>query len=736
MNRLLLFVIFLQLPGLVSWAQQIQGHVTDQKGQPLPGANVFLRGTYDGANTDSTGAFRFATSRKDTATLLVSFIGYEPFAQKITLGKTAPLAIRLTETASELNTVVISAGVFEASDEKRMTMLKPMDIVTTAGGGADITSVMNLLPGAQRVGEQPGLFVRGGAGTEAKVVIDGMIVQNPFFSSLPDVQTRGRFQPFMFKGTAFSTGGYSAQYGQALSSVLLLNTVDKGQDNGLSIGINLVSANLSYDHTTERSSISATGYYGNLKPLFALVPQNVSWSHVPEYGGSSLTYRLKTGKTGLLKMYGMYSDNWLGLATRNPLAADGDSPFVNLRQHNRNAFSTSSFANSWDEGKWLLNAGLSYSYDTDATTYDTQDFGRGSQRMQARTVLTRLLPRNNSLLFGVEAHRLTLSNTFNGTTYTLHDVYGAVFAETQTYLGRKLAMQSGVRGEYSALLGRFNVAPRLSVAYKTGPYSQVSAAYGQFYQTPDYQYLYRNPNLNFERADHLILNYQVIKNKRTFRIEAFHKNYAQLVREFVRNPDGTPADFDANPYRFPIGQTNNTGTGYAQGFDVFWRDQTTVKGLDYWITYSYVDTRRLFQNFIATATPTFISNHNVSVITKRYFEKISTNIGLTYTFTSGRPYYNPNRAQPGLADSQFLADRTPAVNNISFSASHITRIKKNLVILYATADNLLNTRNVFAYRYTPDGKERYAVGPTSYRSFFVGGIVMLSKKAKANVNEL
>ena len=730
MNRLLFLLLLLPL---TSFAQQttLTGRVTDQRGQSLAGANVFLRGTYDGANTDSTGLFRFATSRKDTATLVVSFIGYEPVAQRITVGKTAPLQIRLTELANELNTVVISAGVFEASDEKRMTMLKPMDIVTTAGGGADITSVMNLLPGAQRVGEQPGLFVRGGAATEAKVIIDGMIVQNPFFSSLPDVQTRGRFQPFMFKGTAFSTGGYSAQYGQALSSVLLLNTIDKGQDNGLSIGLNLVSANVSYDHATEQSSISATGYYGNLAPLFALVPQNVSWSHVPEYAGSSLTYRLKKGKTGLLKVYGMYSDSWLGFQTRNPIATDGSNAFTNLRQHNRNVFSTSSYTDSWNEGKWLLHAGLSYSYDTDATTYDRQDFGRSNQRIQTRAVVTRLLPANNSVLFGAEAHRLTLSNAVNETDYTLHDTYGAIFAETQTYLGRKLAIQSGVRGEYSSVLERFNAAARLSVAYKTGAYSQVSAAYGQFYQTPDYQYLYRNSSLDFERADHLILNYQVIKNKRTFRVEAFHKNYAQLVRELVRNPDGTLARFDANPYRFPTGQTNNTGNGYAQGFDVFWRDQTTVKGLDYWLTYSFVDTKRLFQNFIASATPTFISNHNVSVITKRYVEKISTNFGLTYAFTSGRPYYNPNRI-----DGDFLTDRTPAVNLVSFSASHITRIKKNLVILYATADNLLNTRNVFAYRYSPDGTERYAVGPTSYRSFFVGGIIMLSKKAKVNVNEL
>lgn len=727
----LLFTCLLTLTMLTATAQTtLTGRVTDQKGHALPGANVFLRGTYDGANTDSTGHFRFTSARKDTATLMVSYIGYEPVGQKITFPQAAPLLIRLTEAANELNTVVITAGSFEASDEKRMTMLKPMDIVTTAGAGADITAVMNLLPGTQRVGEQEGLFVRGGSNAEAKVVIDGMIVQNPFFSSLPDVQSRGRFQPFMFKGTSFSTGGYSAQYGQALSSVLLLNTTDKSQNEGLGLSLNLASAAISYDHASEKASVSATGYYGNLKPLFALVRQNIDWTHVPEFAGSSLTYRLRPTKTGMLKFYGMYSDSRMGMNFIDPANETGKTA---LQQQNRNFFTTSTYTDSWADGKWLLNSGLSYSYDTDATTYTGIDFGRSSERVQGRLVLTRLLPNNNTLLFGTEAHGVTLKNTVQGVNYILHDNYGAVFAESQTYLGRNLAIQVGIRGEYSSAINRFNLAPRLSMAYKTGPYSQVSLAYGQFYQTPDYRYLYLNTNLNFERADHLILNYQLIKNKRTFRVEAFHKNYAQLVREFTGQP-GSPDRFDANPYRFPWGRTDNTGSGYAQGFDVFWRDQKSVKGLDYWITYSYVDTKRLFQQYIVAATPTFISNHNISLITKRYFEKISTNLAFTYTISSGRPYYNPNR--DGEGDNGFLADRTPTVNNLSFSASHITRIKKNLVVLYASVDNILNTQNVFTYRYTADGKIRYAVGPQSYRSFFLGGMIMLSRKAKVNVNEL
>lgn len=716
------FLVGLLLSSAATAQIKLTGRVLDQKGHALPGANVFLRGTYDGGNTDSTGTFRFTTLRSDTATLLVSYIGYESFSQKLTLNKSTPLTIRLQEAANELNTVVITAGSFEASDEKRMTMLKPMDIVTTAGANADITAAMNLLPGTQRVGEQTGLFVRGGSGEEAKVVIDGMIVQNPYFSSMPDVQSRGRFQPFMFKGTSFSTGGYSAQYGQALSSVLLLNTTDKTQNEGLGLSVNLANTGLSYDHTdrTDKSSISATAYYGNLKPLFTLVRQNIDWTHVPEFAGTSLTYRLRPSKTGMLKFYGMYSASQLGMNFIDPSSDAGKTAF---NQQNTNFFTTSTYTDNWADGRWLLYSGLSYSYDTDATTFDAYDFGRSSERLQGRAVLTRLLPRNNSFLFGTEASRVTLRNTVMGTRYALHDNYAALFVESQTYLGRNLAIQLGLRGEYSSVIDRFNLAPRLSMAYKTGLYSQVSLAYGQFYQTPDYRYLYLNRTLTYERADHLILNYQIIRNKRTFRIETFYKNYAELVREFTGQP------YDANPYRFPIGRTDNSGNGYAQGFDIFWRDQKTINGLDYWVTYSYVDSKRLFQQFSVTATPTFISNHNISLIGKRYFEKISTNIGLTYTISSGRPYYNPN-------SETFLADRTPMVNNLSFSASHITRIHKNLVVLYASADNILNTHNVYTYRYTPDGKTRYAVGPQSYRSFFVGGMIMLSRKAKVNVKDL
>lgn len=747
MKQLSFLFALILITAPVSAQTLLRGRVLDERGRPLPGANVFVKGTYDGANADSTGAFRFQTARRDTATLLVTYVGYENYSRKLTLtGPAMELTVTLTESANELNTVVITAGAFEASDSKRMTMLKAMDIVNIAGAAADITGAINFMPGAQRVGEQAGLFVRGGSNLEAKVIIDGLIVQNPFFSSLPDVQQRGRFDPFQFKGTSFSTGGYSAQYGQALSSVLLLNTTDKGSRDGVSLSLNLASAAVTYDNATEKSSVSATAYYGDLRPLFALVKQNVEWQKAPTYAGGSLTYRYQPTKNGMIKVYGMFSDSRLAMVFRDPAqaSATNETGRTLLDQTNRNLFINSTYTDSWAEGKWNLNTGFSYSYDTDDMMMGPFDFSRLNQRAQVRAVLTRALPGNSQLLFGTEFHAIKLGNTVFGKRFELSDQYAATFAELQLYASRKLAIQLGVRGEYTSIIDRFNVAPRLSMAYKTGMYSQVSFAAGQFYQTPDYNYLFRNPLLNYERADHLILNYQIIKNKRTFRVETFYKNYAQLVRELPNPGDMSSFDWNAspgNPYRFPVGQTNNMGKGYAQGFDVFWRDEKTIKGFDYWVTYSYVDTKRLFRNYLVQATPTFVSNHNFSLITRKYVEKIRTNLSLTYAYTSGRPYYNPNRA-----DRDFLTDRTPQVHNVSFSANYITRFKGNFMVLYAAVDNVLNTRNVFTYRYTADRnggdaairprKTRYAVGPTTYRSFFVGGIIMLGKKAKVDLDKL
>ncbi|MDJ1470092.1 TonB-dependent receptor [Xanthocytophaga flava] len=698
------------------WAQtSISGKVTDAKKEALAGASVYLKGTYDGATTDGEGNFKLITDEKDTATLVVSFIGYENSEQKLQLGKSITLTIVLAESKNAtLNEVVITAGVFEASDEKRTTILKPLDIVTTAGAGADIFRALQSLPGTSQVGEQEGLFVRGGSGTETKAVIDGLIVQNPFFSSVPNVAQRGRFSPFQFKGTAFSTGGYSAQYGQALSSVLVLNSNDLPEKSQINGGINFASVYGGYTQRWEKTSLDFNGSYFNVGPiLFNLNSQNIEWHKAPQGYSFASNFRKQTSATGMLKVYANLAGNTLGLTASDETTDSGKSTF-GLK--NQNFYSNVSYTEAFDKGK--LYIGFSQSFNKDDLRLDTADASRGDSRTQGRIMFTRDFTNDVAVSVGTELHTYEYKNQFDEYKTSFRDVYWANFLETDVHITHKLVGRAGIRNEYSQVIHRWNVAPRLSLAYKTSDYSQISLAYGQFYQNPNQLYLYINKKLDFEKAEHFILNYQRIRNDRTFRVEAYYKSYSQLVREFMDEP------FDANAYRFPYGRTDNSGGGYAQGFDVFFRDRKTFKNSEYWISYSYLDTKRLFANYLAKVMPSFASTHNFSVLYKRYFSKINLQANASYTYSSGRPYYNPN-------EQEFMSAHTPAYHNLSMSFNYLTSIGGNFTVIYAEVSNVLGTQNVFGYRYSADGKNRIPTSPPTYRSVFLGVNITIDKLKKS-----
>src|SRR5829696_5939463 len=186
---------------------EIAGRIKDNKGNPIVAASITIKDSYDGATSDSTGKFRFTTTEKGQKILIVTAIGYKGFEQEINLdAPVETLVFSMKEEFDEMKAVVITAGSFEASDKKRATVLNSLDIVTTASANADITGAIKTLPGAQQVGETEGLFVRGGTAAETKIFIDGTLINKFFFSSAPNIAGYGRFNPFLFKGTVFSTG--------------------------------------------------------------------------------------------------------------------------------------------------------------------------------------------------------------------------------------------------------------------------------------------------------------------------------------------------------------------------------------------------------------------------------------------------------------------------------------------------------------------------------------------------
>ena len=157
--------------------------------------------------------------------------------------KNITLNIVLKELITRADEVVITEGSFGASDDEKVIVLDPIDIVTVASSRGEISGALEALPGTQPQADKEGIYVRGGDASEAKQIVDGMLIQNPYFSDVPDIPQRGRFEPFDFQGTAFSQGGYSAQYGQALSAIVDLKTWTRfGDFNANTFGITPLSA--------------------------------------------------------------------------------------------------------------------------------------------------------------------------------------------------------------------------------------------------------------------------------------------------------------------------------------------------------------------------------------------------------------------------------------------------------------------------------------------------------------
>ncbi|HTQ27436.1 MAG TPA: TonB-dependent receptor [Puia sp.] len=735
MKKIFLVITLSALHVLAYSQTVISGKIRDGKGHPIPGASIAIKNSYDGATSDSSGIYRFQTTEKGPQVLLVTSVGYKQLEQPVNLQGTAlQLDIALKEELSELKAVTITAGSFAAGDSKRGAVLSSLDVATTAGSNADISTALKTLPGTAQVGEQEGLFVRGGANYETKQYIDGTLVNNPYYTSVPNIAQRGRFSPFLFKGTVFSTGGYSALYGQALSSVVLLESLDLPEKSEIDATISplVVGAGTQQLSKDKKSSWGATYNYTNVGLYFDVVKQTPDYFTIPQYQNADANFRIRTKRGGMIKYYTTFSYNTLGL--RNP---DIDSLYLK----DAFALSTHNWYNnlSWKEylnNGWKMNLGLSYSTNVDNVAQQVQDpynqpksfndsafwmqfknFSLVSRQdlYQAKAVMEKKLGGISSFRFGGEYWYAYNRQPFNqngvhvDTVFKFTDHYSALFAETDIFLTNELAAKIGARYEYSAVLARSDIAPRVSLAYKTGKNAQLSFAYGIFYQKPENNQLFYTTQLGFTKATHYIINFQKMTREQTLRIEGYYKQYQDLVKTV--------------PVNYFYSSFNNSGNGYATGLDFFWRDKKTFKNFDYWISYSYLDTKRDYLNYTSLLMPNYAATHTASIVVKRFFTDLKAGVNLTYSFASGRPYYNfmlQNNSKYVLADQ----GNTKDYSSLNFSAEYVPSVgktnAKTFVVLFASVTNVLGYNPVFGYNYSYSGLYKQPVTLPATRFYFIG----------------
>ncbi|WP_299607806.1 TonB-dependent receptor [uncultured Aquimarina sp.] len=699
--RYLLFTISLLASLFLTAQTTISGTVTDPSGIPIPGANIYLKGTYDGASSTDTGSFSFTTSETEDQILVVSFLSFETFILNATVNEMKNLKITLKEDVNSLGSVILNAGTFSAGDNSKASVLTPLDIVTTAGAAGDYIGAFQTLPGTSTVAEDGRLFVRGGDANEANVYIDGLRVFQPFSATANNIPTRGRFSPFLFKGTNFSTGGYSAEYGDALSSVLLLNTIDQPEQEKTDLSFISVGLGVGNTQKWEKNSLSINAFYLNLKPYQEVISQRVDWIKPFESLSGEAVYRHQFNN-GLFKLYG-----GLNYADFELIQEDINIPEgINFGLTNRNLYLNASYKGELGND-WTLATGVSFANDHNDIKIEDTNVDSDDNSAHLKVKLRKRFNNRFKLNFGIEQFLGDFKEDVSATTFgnfqsSFNNNSTAAFGEANIFFNKKLAMQVGIRGTHNSLLDITRISPRASLAYKIAEKSQVSLAYGDFYQAPQQDVLKYNSSLDPEKSSHYILNYLYQNNGRTLRAEAYYKGYDRLVK------------FDTELPEFGSTFTNN-GDGYAAGLDLYWRDNKSFKNFEYWASYSYLDTKRNYRNYPERATPNFAAKHNLSLVGKYWVQDWKSLISTTYNFASGRPYTDPNTPD-------FLGTKTRTFNSLNMSWAYLISQQK---ILFVSVSNVLGFDNVFNYQYanTPNVNgnfARRAIRPTADRFFIVG----------------
>ncbi len=380
-----------------------------------------------------------------------------------------------------------------------------------------------------------------------------------------------------------------------------------------------------------------------------------------------------------------------------------------------------------------MNLGAGYSTNTDDISQQLEDKNNQAQfpnqfwatyknfKVKSIQQLSQIKALFEKRLFGISTLRFgseywygVNSSDYNTNTYgitksKLIENFQSVFAETDIYVTNDLAAKLGGRFEHSSIIAKSNFAPRISLAYKVGAGAQLSAAYGVFFQKPENTQLVYTTNLDYTRATHYILTYQKSTNDRIFRTEIFYKKYYDLIKTV--------------PVNYYYGSYNNDGNGYAKGIEFFWRDKKSIKNFDYWISYSYLDTKRDYLNYPDEIRPDFAAKHTIALVTKRFFMDIKTGFNFTYSYATGRPYYNfvlNGSNKYAIADQ----GKTKDYHSLGFSMNYVPSIGKTnprlFWVLVASVTNVLGYDPVYGYHYSFNGLNKEPIGPPAKRFYFIG----------------
>ncbi len=745
----LLFLLALHLSPFTLFGQgTIRGTLFDDaNGEAVPFANVVLDGTKYGCATDLSGFFLINKIPHGTYTLRVRFVGYEDYTQEVTVSGTRPitLTIRLKPASQMLQEVVISDNKIE---EKRMQTQVSVEKVTAAqiqqmpsiGGQADIAQYMQVLPGVSSTGDQGGqLYIRGGSMIQNLCLLDGMIVYNPFHS----IGLYSIFETDIILNADIYTGGFGAEYGGRLSSVMDITTRDgnKRRHSG-KVGLNTFGASLILEGPLKRETatskstitylLSAKNSYlsHTSKKLYPYVEGGLPFDFLDIYGKLSIN----SGTGSKINLFGFrFDDQVLGYQ------ALADYHWQNYGAGSNFTLVTGASA--------ILDGSVAYSnyritLDDGSSDNKFSEIGGFNMNLQITNFIGANKLRYGLSMEGYHTNYHFINQYGYTTTQEKPSTNLSAFVTYKLNTGR-LLLDPGVRIVYYATLNHLSPEPRIAAKYNISDNLRVKFAGGFYSQifldarsdndivnlftgfltgssdlSITKMFLGNEVSTYTQKAKHAVLGVEYNLGEHvTLNAEGYFKYFDQLINA-NRNKMFDPNDdaYRSGPYAKPDYLLTDfiVERGYATGFDV--SAQVDLERLYLWATYSLGYVQR--QDEVQVYNPHYDRRHTVNILgTYALGDQRQWELSARWSLGSGFPFtqtqgvfqslvfpsgivsdYTQENGHYGIHYSDLYGGRLPTYHRLDLGVKWKISIgKRGLLELSLSATNIYNRKNIFYY---------------------------------------
>ena len=719
----------LALPA-AAWAAMVSGRVLDPSGQPVAFATVAAPALKRGVATDAEGRFRIELP-DGSAVLEFVQLGYE--RRRLTLevrDGLAPLAITLIEEPVELAEIEVSASSFGKTGKSEGATLRRMDVLTTPGGAGDLFQSLRALPGLNAPVEGAAVFVRGGPPEETLIRIDGGEIGHPYHYEGASGGLFSALDSYMLKSAFFSSGGFSAKYGGVLSGVLDIETQDPMNLRTVSMGANMAGGGGSASWALVPDKLSVVGSWRMADPslLFRLYGSNTDFEVSPrarDLAGRALYRYSPTGRVSAMLLdsgdRSSLAAEYLGF--RVPMSASARTQLgvlqlqdaiggrLAVRGHLGGQFHRRRFRFGPFAGQDAERNGLA-SVDALLSASSRHEIGFGAIFRRRDVEHTGSVPAD-STDWSPDAP------TRNLETRPLSREHGFWLEDKMRVWGPLYATIGG-RVDRATTTGTWTADPRAALAWRVDDHQTLRVATGRYHQLPGAQYLdpvYGNPRLQPMRADHLIAGYELKTDPLHVRLEAYRKDYRDLIAN------------DAATFY------SNAGHGYARGVDVF--VQGGHRWLTGWVSYGYLDSRRKELGYERQVPTRHGVRHSLNLV-GTYQITPAIHAGARYAFATGRAWtpvvsasYDSAAAlwRPAFAEDN--SGNLPDYHRLDvrlirlFSLPKLAGLPESSVcVAYAEALNVLGIENVLDYTYSDDYSRRTAQASYFSRRMVVCGFAL------------